>query len=171
MNAALQAAASRHVTVVAASGDIGPVGEPCSVPPASSFTPVREVGLPASDPLVLAAGGTSLAASRKTGAYDSETAWGPPNGGGPGTTDQASGGGFSHLFSRPGYQVGIPGTGAVGGVPAVAADAYGHTGMAVAISAGHGQTDIGDSGQRLPVKPRIAGPPVMLKETYWTRAV
>jgi subtilase family serine protease len=143
LNAALQTAASRRVTVVAASGDIGPVGEPCSAPPKPSFTPVREVSLPASDPLVLAAGGTSLAASHKTGTYRGETAW---DNGAPGTTDQASGGGFSHLFPRPSYQDGIPGIGAARGVPDVAADAYGHTGMDLAISAGHGQIYIGNSG-------------------------
>jgi subtilase family serine protease len=143
LHAALQTAASRHVTVVAASGDIGPAGEPCSAPPKPSFTPVREVSLPASDPLVLAAGGTSLAASHQTGAYRGETAWAS---GPPGTTDQASGGGFSRLFARPSYQDGIPGIGAARGVPDVAADAYGHTGMALAISAGHGEIYIGNSG-------------------------
>jgi subtilase family serine protease len=143
LNAALQTAARRHVTVVAASGDIGPVGEPCSVPPSSSFPPVREVNLPAADPLVLAVGGTSLTASHTTGAYRGETAW---SGGAPGTTDQASGGGFSHLFPRPGYQDGIPGTGAARGVPDVAADAEGHTGMALVISAGPGRIYIGNSG-------------------------
>jgi subtilase family serine protease len=143
LNAALQTAASRHVTVVAASGDIGPVGEACTVPAPASVTPDREVNLPASDPLVLAAGGTSLAASHTTGAYRGETAW---DNGAPGTTDQASGGGFSHLFARPSYQDGIPGIGAARGVPDVAADAYGHTGMALAISSGHGQIYIGNSG-------------------------
>jgi subtilase family serine protease len=142
LNAALQTAASRHVTVVAGSGDIGPVGEPCTVPTPSSVTPVREVSLPASDPLVLAAGGTSLVASPTTGAYRAETAWG--NSGAPGTTDQASGGGFSHLFPRPSYQDGIPAIGAARGVPDVAADAHGHT-MALVISE-RGQIDIGPSG-------------------------
>jgi hypothetical protein len=40
--------------------------------------PVREVSLPAADPLVLAAGGTSLAASHKTGVYRAETGWNNP---------------------------------------------------------------------------------------------
>src|SRR5260370_10823308 len=47
VNAALQTAASRHVTVVAASGDIGAVAEPCDVYGAltgtGTFTPVKEV--------------------------------------------------------------------------------------------------------------------------------
>jgi subtilase family serine protease len=154
LNAALQTAASRHVTVVAASGDIGAVGEPCSAPPKPGFTPVREVSLPASDPLVLAAGGTSLAASHTTGAYRGETAW---DNGAPGSTDQASGGGFSHLFPRPSYQDAIPAIGTARGVPDVAADAYGPTGMDLAISAGHGQIYIGNSGGTSATTPFWAG--------------
>ena len=59
VNAALQTATSRHVTVVAASGDIGAVAEPCDVYGAltgtGTFTPVKEVNLLASDPFVLGA--------------------------------------------------------------------------------------------------------------------
>jgi subtilase family serine protease len=148
VNAALQTAASRHVTVVAASGDIGAVAEPCDVYAAltgsGSFTPVKEVNLLASDPLVLGTGGTSLTASHVTGAWQGETAWGLPYGD-PGSAFQASGGGFSHLFPRPGYQDGVPGIGAFRGVPDVSADANGHTGMAIALSDG-GRTMIRDSG-------------------------
>jgi subtilase family serine protease len=155
MNAALQTAARRHVTVVAASGDNGAAGEPCSAPPALSFTPVREVSLPAADPLVLAAGGTSLTASHTTGAYLGETAW---NNGATGTTDlaRASGGGFSHLFPRPSYQDGMPGIGAARGVPDVAADASAHTAMALVTSEG-GQSDIGPNGGTSASAPFWAG--------------
>jgi subtilase family serine protease len=156
LHVALQTAARRNVTVVAGSGDIGPVGEPCTVPSPPNFTPVREVSLPASDPLVLAAGGTSLAASHKTGAYHGETAWGLPYGD-PGTTFQASGGGFSHLFPRPGYQEGVPGVGTGRSVPDVAADANGHTGMSLAISEGHGQLYIRSSGGTSASTPFWAG--------------
>ena len=146
--AALQAAASRHVTVVAASGDIGSVAEPCDVYAAlagtSAFTPVKEVNLLASDPLVLGAGGTSLTASHATGAWQGETAWGLPYGN-PGSAVQASGGGFSRLFPRAGYQDGVPGIRADRGVPDVSADASGHTGMAIALSDG-GRTTIRNSG-------------------------
>lgn len=148
LHAALRAAADHHVTVVAASGDIGVVGEPCSLITAltgGSFPPVKEVNLPASDPLVLAAGGTSLTASHKSGAYTSETAWGLPYGT-PGSAFQASGGGFSRLFARPGYQDSVAGVEATRGVPDVAADASGHTGMALAISEGSGKTYIRNSG-------------------------
>jgi subtilase family serine protease len=148
VNAALAAAAGRHVTVVAASGDIGAVAEPCDVygalTGAATFTPVKEVNLLASDPLVLGAGGTSLTASHTTGAWQGETAWGLPYGD-PGSAFQASGGGFSHLFSRPGYQDGVPGIGATRGVPDVSADASGHTGMAIVLS-DEGTTMIRNSG-------------------------
>jgi subtilase family serine protease len=114
MNAALEQARARHVTVVASSGDGGAI---------SDLGPPRQVSLPASDPLVLAAGGTSLNADFRTGAYDGEMAWNE-------LTD-ASGGGFSRLFSRPFYQDGVPGIGATRGVPDVAANADSRTAMAM----------------------------------------
>jgi subtilase family serine protease len=148
VNAALQTAASRHVTVVAASGDIGAVAEPCDVYGALAgggrITPVKEVNLLASDPLVLGVGGTSLTASHTTAAWQGETAWDLPYGN-PGSAFQASGGGFSRLFPRPGYQDGVPGIRATRGLPDVSADANGHTGMAIVLSA-HGRTMIRDSG-------------------------
>ena len=148
VNAALAEAASRHATVVAASGDAGVVGEGCAVIAAltgnGTFTPVREVNLLASDPLVLGAGGTGLTASHATGAFISETAWGLPYGD-PGSAFQASGGGFSRLFARPAYQDRVPGIGATRGVPDVSADANGHTGMAIVLSA-RGRDMIRNSG-------------------------
>jgi len=54
LNAALEQAREQHVTVVAASGDTGAL---------SDLGPPRQVSLPASDPLVLAAGGTALDAT------------------------------------------------------------------------------------------------------------
>jgi subtilase family serine protease len=124
MNSALEYAAARHVTVVAASGDEGAIGF-------GSSAPVKQVILPAADPLVLGVGGTSLAASPVTGAYVSETAWNNPEQ----PVNGASGGGFSHLFARPAYQDGVPGIGATRGVPDVAADGNSETGMAIAFSA------------------------------------
>jgi subtilase family serine protease len=159
LHAALRAAASHHVTVVAASGDVGVVGEPCSLIKAltgGTFPPVKEANLPASDPLVLAAGGTSLTASHKTGAYIRETAWGLPFGD-PGSAFQASGGGFSRVFARPGYQDGVPGMGATRGLPDVSADASGHTGMALVISEGGGKIYIRDSGGTSASAPIWAG--------------
>jgi subtilase family serine protease len=126
INSALEYAASRHVTVVAGSGDDGAISEL-----RGSSIPVKEVSLPASDPLVLSVGGTTLSANRVTGAYGSETAWNTPVDGQPG----ASAGGFSHLFARPAYQDGVPGVGAMRGVPDVAGDASPGTDMAFAFAA------------------------------------
>jgi subtilase family serine protease len=125
MNSALRYAAARHVTVVVGSGDQGSLGN-------GSTTPVKEIILPTSDPQVLAAGGTRLTADPVTGAYIGETAWNdPPGSEGP----SASGGGFSRWFARPAYQDGVPGIGAMRGMPDVAADASSATGMALAFSA------------------------------------
>jgi len=128
MVAALRADRDHHVTVVAASGDKGAASDLHF----GSATPLKEVSLPASDPLVLAAGGTSLTADRATGAYIGDTAWNtlpaPPS---PVDGSSASGGGFSHLFARPGYQDGVPGAEATRGVPDLAGDAAFDTGMAV----------------------------------------
>jgi subtilase family serine protease len=107
----LLGAAAHHVTVDAGSGDSGASSDPWW------GKPVKEVSLPASDPLVLGVGGTSLTANRSTGAYISETAWS-----GPGA---ASGGGFSHLYARPAYQDGVPGISKMRGVPDVAGAAMG----------------------------------------------
>ena len=113
------------------TGDLGAAGLVCS----GTGPPVKAVGLPAADPLVLAVGGTNLDADRATGAYISESAWNTPAGGPvtasssgvsspagpPGGIPEASGGGFSHLFSQPTYQDGVPGIEADRGVPDVAA--------------------------------------------------
>lgn len=160
VHSALQAAASHHVTVVAASGDMGAAGEPCNLIDALTGRPfpppVREADLLASDPLVLGAGGTTLTASHTTGAYIGEIAWGLPYGT-TGSGFQASGGGFSRLFARPAYQDSVPGIGATRGAPDVAADASGHTGMAPAISDGGGKYIIRDSGGTSATAPLWAG--------------
>ena len=128
MDAALRADRDRDVTVVAASGDKGAASDLHF----GSTTPVKEVSMPASDPWVLAVGGTSLTADAATGAYKSETAWNtlpaPPV---PDDGSSASGGGFSHLFARPSYQDGAPAAAAARGVPDVAGDAAFDTGLAV----------------------------------------
>jgi subtilase family serine protease len=148
MNSSLKYAAARNVTVVVASGDEGALGN-------GSTTPVKGIILPTSDPLVLAAGGTSLTANPATGAYISEAAWNTPPGpnGGP----SASGGGFSHLFARPAYQDGMPSIGAMRGVPDVAADASSGTGMALAFSAPGGGYEFFGAGGTSAAAPFWAG--------------
>ncbi|MGD0245258.1 MAG: S53 family peptidase [Streptosporangiaceae bacterium] len=151
LNAALQSDASHHVTVVAATGDTGAAGEPCALIDAlggslTGFTPRKEVNLVVSDPLVLAAGGTTLHASHTTGARISETSWGLPDGD-PGSAFQASGGGFSHLFRTPSYQNGVRGIGSMRGIPDVAADGDSVTGIAlITANAGGGYTLSGHAG-------------------------
>ena len=121
-----------HVTVAVSSGDAGTTTDPC---PGSASTPVKGVNLPASDPLALAVGGTTLQLNRSTDTYVGETAWNIQDGSSP----EASSGGFSKLFPRPAYQDGIAGIGSTRGVPDVAANADPTAGMALTISdANHG---------------------------------
>jgi subtilase family serine protease len=119
LNAALEQARAHHVTVAASAGDGGAVSDQGAP---------KQVSLPASDPLVLAVGGTTLDASHRTGAYKGEMAWN--------SYTDATGGGYSHLFARPSYQDGVPRIGATRGVPDVAADANHLTAMALAFSGG-----------------------------------
>ena len=131
INSALEYSAARHVTFVASSGDGGAISD---LGKFGSSTPVKEVSLPASDPLVLAVGGASLTANPVTGTYVSETALNTL----PTLIDghsQGSGGGFSHVFARPAYQNGVPGIGANRGVPDVAGDGSSSSGMAFAFAA------------------------------------
>ncbi len=131
INSALEYSAARHVTFVASSGDGGAISDLGTF---GSSTPVKEVSLPASDPLVLAVGGTSLTANPATGTYESETALNTL----PQVVDghsEASGGGFSHIFARPTYQDGVPGIGATRGVPDVAGDGSSSSGLAFVFAA------------------------------------
>jgi len=73
LDAALEDDVAHHVTVVAATGDVGAAGEPCVLITAlggsgPSYNPKKEALLVASDPLVLSVGGTTLDANHKTGA-------------------------------------------------------------------------------------------------------
>jgi subtilase family serine protease len=159
MNAALEAAVKQGVTVVAASGDVGAVGEPCDVIKGlfgGSFPPVKEVDLPAADALVLGVGGTTLRASHKSGAYLGESAWGLPYGD-ANTQFQASGGGLSTSIARPSYQSRIPGIGHYRGVPDVSADSSPHTGMALVISNASGKFMIRNGGGTSESAPIWAG--------------
>ena len=117
LHSALQFDRTHHVTVAVSSGDFGAAGNPCSTTPA----PGRGVDSPASDPLALSVGGTSLDANHRTGAYIGENVWNRPDPSTPFVA--ASGGGFSRDFSRPAYQDGVRGIGARRGVPDVSADA------------------------------------------------
>ena len=134
MHAILRGAAAHHVTVAAGSGDNGAIGN------AYGGTPVKEVSLPASDPLALAVGGTTLTANPVAGTYISETTW---NGaaGSFSVTPGASGGGFSHRYPRPAYQDGVAGISNMRGVPDVAGDANQQGGLPIVL-AGDSQSAI-----------------------------
>jgi subtilase family serine protease len=116
MHAAMGSARDHRLTVVVSSGDLGAI---------SDGGPPKQVSLPASDPLVLAVGGTILDAARPGGTYLGEMAW---NGGSDG-----SAGGYSSLFARPAYQDGVT-RAAKRGVPDVAANADSATAMALEYS-------------------------------------
>jgi subtilase family serine protease len=139
LHSALKFDREQHITVAVAAGDSGAEGQPCTATPA----PARAVVFPASDPLALAVGGTSLDASHRTGAYIGETVWNRPV---PGVAGfGASGGGFSRDFARPAYQAHVPGIGARRGVPDVASDADQDTGIAF-VEANGGQFGIYPAG-------------------------
>jgi hypothetical protein len=119
MNAALESAQARGITVLAASGDNGP----------NDGTAAPAVDFPASSPWVTAVAGTRVRAS--TQQIESEIAWNDGGGG-------SSGRGVSSVFAIPAWQqqVGVPKT-AAGfsgrAIPDVAADASPSTGYIVAI--------------------------------------
>ena len=129
MHSILRGAAAHHVTVAASSGDNGAIGN------SYGGAPVKEVSLPASDPLALAVGGTTLTASPLSGTYISETTWNGATGSFS-VTPGASGGGFSHRYTRPAYQDGVTGIPAMRGVPDVAGDANQQGGLPVVMADG-----------------------------------
>jgi hypothetical protein len=165
VHAVLEQARAAHVTVVGSSGDYGSVGKPCG---GGKFTPVKEVGYPASDPLVLAAGGTRLDANSTTGAYKHETVWNRPAEAGRGAKrahSDASGGGVSIFFKAPSYQSGVPGISSESrGVPDVASDADAATGLALAKVVG-GRTKIAPDGGTSAAAPMWAGL-ILLADQY-----
>jgi subtilase family serine protease len=121
---AFQEARQRGITVVASAGDQGDIGRNC----ASATT--RGVNFPATDPLVMAVGGTRLAAGSGLGTWQGEMAWNestPQSG-----ANRATGGGFSTRFARPDYQSDAPGRPTGRAIPDVAYDADHMTGVPTA---------------------------------------
>ena len=120
-------------TMLAASGDDGAYDCARSDPnPAIAGAPA--VDFPASSPLVVAAGGTSLTGS--PGSWQ-ENAWGPA----PGTPPpvRGGGGGASIRSARPGYQNALPGTGTGRLVPDIASAADPAHGIAIYCTCTPGQ--------------------------------
>ena len=117
-HAAFERAAARGITLIAGSGDFGATNLLCD---GSAIATVASASTPASDPDVTAVGGTRLVADPVSGAYATELAWSDMFG--------ASGGGFSSIYRRPGYQAPFVDGNGARGLPDVAytADRWGAT--------------------------------------------
>lgn len=104
-HALFEKAVRKGITLFASSGDSG-ASQPSCDP--NSTAALFAASTPASDPNVTGVGGTTLTADTSTGAYQSETAWTEPFGCNPPAVDPSdvncSGGGFSTIYGRPGYQ-------------------------------------------------------------------
>jgi subtilase family serine protease len=108
--AAFVAAQAKGVTVLAASGDDGPLARDLREHRLST----RGVGWPASDPLVTAVGGTQLTLNARGDREAPDAAWGGAG------ADAGSGGGVSTVFARPDWQDRVRAlVGAARGVPDV----------------------------------------------------
>jgi subtilase family serine protease len=92
-------AAREGITVIDATGDTG-VTNGNDYTKGDSFWTTPNVNYPASDPNVLAVGGTKLTINSQTSDYVSETVWNDQVG--------ATGGGLSTVYSEPDYQKNIP---------------------------------------------------------------
>jgi hypothetical protein len=91
-----QRAAREHVTVLASAGDQGATN-PNDFTKSDSYWNRPNIAWPASDPYVLAVGGTSLTIANNAGAYNSEAVWNDAG-------FAATGGGLSLVFPEPAYQ-------------------------------------------------------------------
>ncbi|MGW7006455.1 S53 family peptidase [Streptomyces sp. NPDC054933] len=110
----LKAAAAQHITVLAASGDNGATDKKLD---GKAYFTNRQVGWPASDPLVTGVGGTRLHLDDNGNRTQPDEAWNDGDG-------SATGGGTSHVFPRPSFQRGVSRvTGAARGVPDISLSA------------------------------------------------
>jgi subtilase family serine protease len=141
-------AAQNGVTVLGSSGDGGTANiKKTPVAKLGSLIPFPTVEWPASDPLVTGVGGTNLCTDPNATTNQPRTLYtSPPNpvfrcNGQPTQTEVAwigSGGGFSHVFSKPSYQNTLPAgsypIGSMRGVPDIGFQAAPRTGALVFIS-------------------------------------
>ena len=108
-------APSNMVTVVAATGDVGAAGLMLN---GKTLYPTPQIGWPASDPLVVAVGGTQLGAQPPGAATAPATSW--PH----------SGGGRSVVFPRPQFQNSLAGiVGRTRAIPDISMDASCDSGL------------------------------------------
>ncbi len=94
-----QRATGEGITILAASGDDGATN-PNDTTKATSYWSRPNVSWPASDPNVLAVGGTKLSIDPDNSVYVREVAWNDEVG--------ATGGGLSAVFDEPAYQKTVP---------------------------------------------------------------
>jgi subtilase family serine protease len=129
LRGAYQAAYSRHVTVLAGSGDSGATGFGSNQ---QSYYTHPVTAWPASDPLVTAVGGTRLNLDANGNRNSADTVWNDTYSqtanqlvnGNNGPNPLAAGGGKSVIFSRPSYQYGVRGVvGGRRGVPDISMSA------------------------------------------------
>jgi subtilase family serine protease len=112
-----QLAARDHVTVVAATGDMGATSDQYNM---RDLYTSRAVSWPATDPLVTAVGGTELSLRHDGSRNAPDQAW------------SGGGGGVSIAFARPAYQDAVRSvTGDARGVPDVSMDASCRSAVAV----------------------------------------
>jgi subtilase family serine protease len=145
---AFKSAPAAGVTILGSSGDGGaannfkePVGS--GGPQMKNPTPIptASVEWPASDPLVTGVGGTFLCTNPTVGSQGADDSMPPTTCSTrfPGVREgawQGSGGGFSHVFTRPDYQASLPaGSTAIPasqrGVPDIAYQASSRTGVLI----------------------------------------
>ena len=141
---AFVSAAASGVTVLGSSGDGGTANNIKTPVKNPRLIPYPSVEWPASDPLVTGVGGTYLCTNPTAGTNDPRTLYaGPPAKclANPSQTEVGwtfSGGGFSHVFSKPSYQNTLPaGSTAIGsmrGVPDIGLQASAGSGALVYIS-------------------------------------
>lgn len=141
---AFKSAAQNGVTVLGSSGDGGTANytkEP--VKSGGTLIPYPSVVWPASDPLVTGVGGTNLctdatATSGRTADNANPPAACKANPGQAEVTWAGTGGGYSHVFSKPGYQNTLPAgstpIAGMRGVPDIAFEASPRTGSLVYVS-------------------------------------
>lgn len=139
-------AAQNGVTVLGSSGDGGTANgkkSPVGGPNAGPVFPFPTVEWPASDPLVTGVGGTYLCTDATATSGRVVDSLNPPAKcqANPGVAEVGwtfSGGGFSHVFAKPGYQNVLPaGSTAIGakrGVPDIGLQASAGTGALVFLS-------------------------------------
>jgi len=123
-------AARNHVTVLAATGDLGATDDANAA--GTLIYTHRAVDWPSSDPLVTAVGGTQLALLSTGQRTQADRVWNDSTNyalnnafsGSPGPTALATGGGLSTVFARPSYQNSVAGVvGAARGVPDISMSA------------------------------------------------